>query len=58
MIEIKAHFSGWHEVDIETARRFVRHMYNGMLAMPIERRAAYIDEKHIRGCKTQDLLSL
>jgi len=57
MIEIKGFFSDWHEVDAETARRFVTtHMSGITTTSDPHRRAAMVDGKYLRGITVRELI--
>jgi len=55
MIEIKSFFTGWHKTDKETARRFCRHMIQGAVAIPQNKKAQWIEGKYLRGITVAEL---
>ena len=57
MIEIKAWFSDWKEVDAEKARDFITGMIKGMNCGK-EKSYAIVNEKHLRGITVQELLEV
>lgn len=59
MIEIRAWFGEWKEVDRSTAFRFVYHMMEGITTTSVpSKKAALIDGKHLRGITVQELLGV
>ena len=56
-IEIKTHFGGWREVDEEIAKKLVNNLMNGITAIPENKKAAYIEEHHLRGVTVEELLN-
>ena len=55
MIQIKAYFGNWREVDRETARNFVLNL---MERMPSRLgKIDLINQKHVRGITAQELLT-
>ena len=57
MIEIKAFFSGWKEADKTTARKFCAHMINGATAIPQNKKAEWLEGKHLRGITVAELFA-
>lgn len=55
MIQIRAFFGPWREVDAAQARRFVRTMMDGMQAIPDEQKSGYIEAQHLRGITVSEL---
>lgn len=56
MIKIKSYFSGWREVDRETAARFVQHLMAGILTMSDAAKEEYINTHRIQGATVAELL--
>ena len=57
MIEIKGFFSDWHEVDIETARRYVAcHLSGVTTTSNPQKRAAMVDGTYLRGITVRELI--
>jgi hypothetical protein len=55
MIEVRAYFSGWHEVDKETAKRFCKHMIKGSIAVPQDKKVQWLEENYLRGITVAEL---
>ena len=55
-VEIRSHFTAWHLVNKEQARRYVEHKLENMPAIKQELRAAYIDANYLRGITVAELL--
>ena len=56
-IEIRAYYGDWKEVDIETAKNFVKTMLPGIVTTStFEGKAALIDSRHLRGITTAELM--
>ncbi len=55
-IQIRSHFSDWHEADQEHAERYVRYLMDKMPAMPMSEREAYVERRYLRGASVRELL--
>lgn len=55
-IKVKFIFGDWKEVSEEQARRFVNHVLNGAVAIPINERAEYINRNMLMGCTVSELM--
>jgi len=55
MIEVRAYFSGWHEVDKETAKRFCKRMMKGSIAVPQDKKVQWLEENYLRGITVAEL---
>lgn len=57
MIQIKAFFGDWKSADKDHAKRFVKHMIQGMVAVSdYSERARIIEQKHLRGIAVAELM--
>ena len=56
-IEIKSHFTDWHKVDEKQAKKYVEFLMRGIVMIPQNRRAEYIETHHLRGVTVHELLS-
>ena len=57
MIQIKAWFGDWAEVDKEQARKFCKSMMKGATAIPQNKKAEWLEEKHLRGITVAELFA-
>ena len=48
-IEIKTHYADWHETDETTARLYAEWLMKHIVMVPLEARADWIREHHVRG---------
>ncbi len=55
-IEIKSLFGDWHETSPEQARKFVRHLMDGITAVPQEQKSDFIEARYLRGISVSDLM--
>ncbi|MGM9763523.1 MAG: hypothetical protein ACI3ZQ_05850 [Candidatus Cryptobacteroides sp.] len=39
---VKSYFTGWHEVPRENYEKYIEHITNGAVAMPLEKRIEYV----------------
>lgn len=56
MVEIKGYFYEWQKVDKEYARRYIKFIYERMIAAPEEKRIEIINSKHLRGITFEELM--
>lgn len=49
VIQIKTYFNGWHEVSKETALKFARGLYEGIMTMNNKEKVTYINCNKLRG---------
>ena len=55
MIEIKSYFTDWHEVDKETAKKYVM---NRLKNMTYSKKIDYINKKFLRGITVEELCTV
>ncbi len=56
-IEIKSYFSGWKEVDLETARGFVENFYNNCPNRTAKETIEHINKNKLRGITFEELFN-
>ena len=55
MIEVKATFSGWHKVTRDEAKRFVKHLKKGIMAIHPDKINQYINDNKLKGITVEEL---
>ena len=56
MIEVKAFYSGWHEVNKDQAQRFVSHLISGMVSVKgDENKVKLVEQEYLRGITVKEL---
>ncbi|NMB98302.1 MAG: hypothetical protein GYA02_17130 [Clostridiaceae bacterium] len=59
MIKVKAFFGDWKEVNEEQARKFIKHMLNGITTVSnFEKKITMIEGKHLQGITVKELLQI
>ena len=55
-IEIKSHFTDWHEVTKEQAKKYAKFLLENITTLEGENLTRYIEKNKIHGIKLKELL--
>lgn len=58
MIEIRSHFTSWHNVDVTIARKYVNYLMSHITNIPLSERKQYIEVNYLKGVTVDELQNL